>query len=50
MAHSEASEAATSTSLMWGRQTGKEAEQEREQVAGEWEGEGRGESGCRGQI
>lgn len=50
MAHSEASEAATSTSLMWGRQAGKEAEEEREQVAGEGEGEGRGESGCRGQI
>lgn len=38
MAHSEASEAATSTSLMWGRQAGKEAEEEREQVAGEGEG------------
>lgn len=41
MAHSEASEAVTSTSLMWGRQAGKEAEEEREQVAEEGEGEGR---------
>lgn len=50
MAHSEASEAATSTSLMWGRQAGKEAEEEQKEVAGEREGGREERSSCRGQI